>query len=320
LLINSITSNLKFYFFNLNRKNKNANSDKLETNDQILAINDIYLNNIANFQQAYHSIVHSSLNNSENQSKSSSQTSENSNNSLNNFNDSLKPIELLVARNIDRDILRKHFKSSRFCEKYQEKVLEKEKRRQQRILERGELVKKGLAKEDDEEDCSNLSSETISSFSSSSSLLSLSSIQSTLNTNQINTSNNNNKNNNHQKTYKHNQLFLYDNLDNESCLCSTFNIDTNQFINEKSRMVLNTEWTQLELIQLQNETVPANNTAATNVVPNSNAKISSNPIAASSTSSSGSGGGFGFGITGNKSTGVVVKALTPGGSAQKVNF
>lgn len=66
-------------------------------------------------------------------------------------------------------------------------------------------------------------------------------------------------------------------------------------------MVLNTEWTQLEIIELLNE------------LPSQNFNDLSN-IKGSSVGS----GGFGFGITGNKSTGVVVKVITQGGSADKV--
>ncbi|CAF0819062.1 unnamed protein product, partial [Didymodactylos carnosus] len=49
-------------------------------------------------------------------------------------------------------------------------------------------------------------------------------------------------------------------------------------------MVLNTEWTQIEVIELIND---------------------------------GSGTGLGFGIIGNKSTGVVVKNIIPGGIVDK---
>lgn len=63
-------------------------------------------------------------------------------------------------------------------------------------------------------------------------------------------------------------------------------------------MVLNTEWTQLEIVELLNE-LPSQNLD----------EISS---------STAGNGGFGFGITGNKSTGVVVKVITQGGSAAKV--
>lgn len=66
-------------------------------------------------------------------------------------------------------------------------------------------------------------------------------------------------------------------------------------------MVLNTEWTQLELIELLNE------------LPSQNLDEISN-LKGTSVGS----GGFGFGITGNKSTGVVVKVITQGGSADKV--
>lgn len=66
-------------------------------------------------------------------------------------------------------------------------------------------------------------------------------------------------------------------------------------------MVLNTEWTQLEIIELLNE------------LPSQNLEDVSNIKGLSS-----GNGGFGFGITGNKSTGVVVKVITPRGSASKV--
>ncbi|RNA29368.1 multiple PDZ domain -like [Brachionus plicatilis] len=62
-------------------------------------------------------------------------------------------------------------------------------------------------------------------------------------------------------------------------------------------MVLNTEWTQLEIVELLNE------------LPSQNLDDIS--------SSTAGNGGFGFGITGNKSTGVVVKVITQGGSAAK---
>ena len=69
-------------------------------------------------------------------------------------------------------------------------------------------------------------------------------------------------------------------------------------------MVLNTEWTQLEIIELLNE-LPTHS----NNLDNSGNQTGAN---------TGGNGGFGFGITGNKSTGVVVKVISPGGSAAKV--
>lgn len=112
----------------------------------------------------------------------------------------------------------------------------------------------------------------------------------------------------------------------------------------KSIMVLNTEWTQLETIELLCEASggaaaaaaassgSAANATATTTSPNapqSNANrlaissgITASPSGGSLSGGGGGsgGGGFGFGITGNKSTGVVVKALTPGGYAQRVNI
>ena len=106
-------------------------------------------------------------------------------------------------------------------------------------------------------------------------------------------------------------------------------------------MVLNTEWTQLETIELLCEASggaaaaaaaasssgSAANPTATTTSPQSNANrlaissgITASPSGGSLSGGGGGsgGGGFGFGITGNKSTGVVVKALTPGGYAQRV--
>ena len=77
-------------------------------------------------------------------------------------------------------------------------------------------------------------------------------------------------------------------------------------------MVLNTEWTQLETIILLNES----NSACL-----SNKNIVNNALDRNTANANlGTGGGFGFGITGNKSTGVVVKAITFGGSAYKVSI
>lgn len=106
---------------------------------------------------------------------------------------------------------------------------------------------------------------------------------------------------------------------------------------QKPTMVLNTEWTQLETIELLCETsmgsgvsrstVTSPNSATsqttTTTTDKSHLNVTSGGLNASSGSSGsssggGGGGGFGFGITGNKSTGVVVKAITPGGYAQKV--
>ena len=99
-------------------------------------------------------------------------------------------------------------------------------------------------------------------------------------------------------------------------------------------MVLNTEWTQLEIIELLNETsssaaaafysstaVAAAAAAGKQVDRVSSAAAGATSVGGggSSSSSSGGGSGFGFGITGNKSTGVVVKAITPGGSAFRVS-
>ena len=117
---------------------------------------------------------------------------------------------------------------------------------------------------------------------------------------------------------------------------------SSKLVNFSITMVLNTEWTQLEIIELLNETLssvsfssPPTTLNTTATSGNSNKKIGTNGAAAAvasqppppppfalkfaSSVSGGSGvGGFGFGITGNKSTGVVVKAVTPGGSAFRV--
>lgn len=81
-------------------------------------------------------------------------------------------------------------------------------------------------------------------------------------------------------------------------------------------MVLNTEWTQLETIELLNES----SSSGSNANLNKAAQTVINATQIGTSPSSSSSGGFGFGITGNKSTGVVVKAITPGGSAHKVNI
>ena len=94
----------------------------------------------------------------------------------------------------------------------------------------------------------------------------------------------------------------------------------------KDMMVLNTEWTQVELIELLNESAPrgasavASGTSSVNL--NASLGASSKCFLNSSQGglSSGSSSGFGFGITGNKSTGVVVKAITSGGSAARVGI
>lgn len=91
----------------------------------------------------------------------------------------------------------------------------------------------------------------------------------------------------------------------------------------RDMMVLNTEWTQLETIELLNETYAAPSSSSSILPSNKTAGSKSGTGttgASASLSVSGGGGGFGFGITGNKSTGVVVKAITPGGSAHKVNI
>ena len=74
-------------------------------------------------------------------------------------------------------------------------------------------------------------------------------------------------------------------------------------------MVLNTEWTYLEIIELQNELPSLNHVLVKKVAANQNMVAGGGNVG---------NGGFGFGITGNKSTGVVVKAITTGGSAEKV--
>lgn len=79
-------------------------------------------------------------------------------------------------------------------------------------------------------------------------------------------------------------------------------------------MVLNTEWTQLETIELLNES----NAGYLAPVPNKGSN-GTGVSKALCVETSGGNGGFGFGITGNKSTGVVVKAITIGGSAYKVS-
>lgn len=79
-------------------------------------------------------------------------------------------------------------------------------------------------------------------------------------------------------------------------------------------MVLNTEWTQLETIELLNES----NSGYLAILPSKDINVTGVTKGLCSEPSSGNGG-FGFGITGNKSTGVVVKAITIGGSAYKVS-
>lgn len=73
-------------------------------------------------------------------------------------------------------------------------------------------------------------------------------------------------------------------------------------------MVLKTEWTQLETIELKSESFKSQQLNST-IDNNQPDKLVQNNLVS----------GFGFGITGNKSTGVVVKAITIGGSAHKVN-
>ena len=81
-------------------------------------------------------------------------------------------------------------------------------------------------------------------------------------------------------------------------------------------MVLKTDWTQLETIEIQSESLKQlhnnnnNNNNSNNLHENDNNKSTHNNVV----------GGFGFGITGNKSTGVIVKAITIGGNAHKVSL
>jgi hypothetical protein len=77
-------------------------------------------------------------------------------------------------------------------------------------------------------------------------------------------------------------------------------------------MVLKTEWTQLETIELQSDSSLSGKLSQQQYL---SAELSGKASPVSFT-----GSGFGFGITGNKSTGVVVKAITIGGSAHKVNY
>ena len=118
----------------------------------------------------------------------------------------------------------------------------------------------------------------------------------------------------------------------------TFTSQTNNN-HQQPMMVLNTEWTQLEIIELLNETLssssslspsfhaaasPNSHTPANLARKNEPSTLTTSPpppLKLSPGVGSGSGvSGFGFGITGNKSTGVVVKAITPGGSAFRVSF
>ena len=104
-----------------------------------------------------------------------------------------------------------------------------------------------------------------------------------------------------------NSLYALYDLQNDFIFYST-----QQMTIKERAMVLNTEWTQLETIELLNESGPVSLTASSGSQPS---KVSG----ASGGGAGGAGGGFGFGITGNKSTGVVVKAITIGGSAYKVS-
>lgn len=73
-------------------------------------------------------------------------------------------------------------------------------------------------------------------------------------------------------------------------------------------MVLKTEWTQLETIELQSESFKTQQPNLSLEKSQLDKSLPNNVVS-----------GFGFGITGNKSTGVVVKAITIGGSAHKVS-
>lgn len=92
-------------------------------------------------------------------------------------------------------------------------------------------------------------------------------------------------------------------------------------------MVLKTEWVQLETIELKSESaINRQDNESANTANNDNKQlntaivgsVNNNNINIIKSASGNPSSGFGFGITGNKSTGVVVKAITIGGSAHKV--
>lgn len=118
----------------------------------------------------------------------------------------------------------------------------------------------------------------------------------------------------------HTQSLLLYNLNNDNLRISSFFPESFTYnscqMTYQDMMVLNTEWTQLESIELLNETISGSSSLGNGTGTASNSLSLSSK--SSSFGSGSGGGGFGFGITGNKSTGVVVKAITPGGSASKV--
>lgn len=116
-------------------------------------------------------------------------------------------------------------------------------------------------------------------------------------------------------------LLIYDS--NNDSIHKIHKLKFNETIfSNKDMMVLHTEWTQLETIELLNETFASSSTlhhGKTLQVPSVSSSSSASFASTSGGVSSGGSAGFGFGITGNKSTGVVIKVITPGGSAHKVS-
>jgi hypothetical protein len=349
------------FFFQFRDDDENS----IESNDQILCINSEYLDNKRpNYNSNINNNNSSSIPNSESlisQSSSSSLTTNKSallqnlphnslkfyssylNNSL-SFSDSndeeQKKLTLLLSNNINKRLIRKNLKRP--------------------IVINNNFVK--------------------TSSSTSLSLLSLASLNSisaytNSNLNDIHHQTNTNK---QQSSIHQHNLFLFYNLKNDrlqigpidftptSTLDKNYisyqnffsnsnknNLNNRQFNSiypeillchmvHNNTMVLNTEWTQVEIIELLNESSSrtSNSNTSANKSNNDNPPSTSSTINTTSKSvllnasfnsssgsaiggggcSGGSSSGFGFGITGNKSTGVVVKAITSGGSAAKVKL
>ncbi|CAF0710871.1 unnamed protein product [Brachionus calyciflorus] len=256
-----------------NNLNKNNDENILKSNDQILRINGIYLNNdTSNIRLALSDLF--LIKNLKSNEIDINKNHINNNKSNSNNNNNLIKLELLISRNISRKLIKKNLQLPEI------------------------LFNKYLKSLSSSSSCSSLS--ILSGKYSSSSSSSTSSTTKGLDS--IPTES------------KHKKDLLFYNLKNDSLRIRSFNQDRSSFsptkenINQiqmtyKDMMVLNTEWTQLEIIDLLNE-LPKHN--------ENNTENNTTQIGASSGS-----GGFGFGITGNKSTGVVVKVITPGGSAAK---
>lgn len=347
----------------------------MDSNDQILSINDIYLTeSSSNINKALFNLFDTNQRYyTHNQHQQQQQQDQDTNiTTSNNNNNSIRKLDLLISRDINTKLIKKHSKkpslyfnttnfkafvtksiSNTSLSSNSSSITTISTTTASSILNTNSLLSGVVNLNNNNNNTTveehSLYKNPIKLSSSSSSLL--------LNNFKCNTEEIINKKLHHQLLRKNKQKFssylIYD-LNNDSLryiIKSSINnyssnntstirdsttskqtkfnsINNKNQMTLKDMMVLNTEWTQLETIELLNESSSSSSTSSSLAISKTGPGGAKTSTLAPPGSTSGGGvgahgsggGGFGFGITGNKSTGVVVKAITPGGSAQRVFY